>query len=68
MGEMGSDEDPGEADTHLDATKQCPQSSFQIPVKIKAQIKPNSVSTIHHIEKKCLPSYRKKEALSQYNN
>lgn len=48
---MGSDEDPGETDTHLDAAKQRPQSSFQIPVKIKAQIKPDSVSTMHHIEK-----------------
>lgn len=38
MGEMGGDEDPGEADAHLDATEQGPQSSRQVPVKIQARM------------------------------
>lgn len=38
MGEMGGDEDPGEADAHLDATEQGPQSSLQVPVKIQARM------------------------------
>lgn len=56
VGEMCSNEDPGEADAHLHAAKQGPQSSFEIPVKIKSQMKKDSFffNFIYHNSSKCL--------------
>lgn len=35
VGEVGSNKDSREADTHLDPTKKRPQKSLQIPVEVQ---------------------------------